>query len=92
MARTVNAGKLETFMAAYRVALLDAMTRYPAEYGVETRVAEIPALAETTANKMAGALATGSYNHDGRGFKGACKALGLRHTRTAIDAYLEVGA
>jgi hypothetical protein len=29
-----------------------------------------------------------SVNHDGPGFRYACKQLGIKHTRTAIEAYL----
>ena len=43
---------------------------------------------EALAEKMIAGLVDGSANHDGSGIKRACKAVGIKHTRTAIRAYL----
>lgn len=44
---------------------------------------------EGLADKMATGLVTGSANHDGTGIKRACKTVGIKHTRKAIQAYLK---
>ena len=79
----INLGKLEIFMVEYTVALADAVKKYNAEYGYP--VSAVPGVVA----KMKAALVLGSYNHDGRGFKGACKALGIKYTKKAIEEYLE---
>lgn len=79
----VNIGKLDAFMQQYAQALHKAVTEHNAEYGYP--VEHVPAVVA----KMKAAIVLGSYSHDGRGFKGACKALGIKHTRKAIEEYIE---
>ncbi len=43
---------------------------------------------ELLAAKMTGGLRTGGANHAGVGIKRACKAVGIKHTATAIRAWL----
>ena len=74
---------IETFMEAYIPALADAVVKFPHEYGFP--VSEV----ETVAAKMRAAFERGSFNHDGRAIKAACKAVGIKHTRTAILAYFK---
>jgi hypothetical protein len=74
--------RLRAFMAAYGTALEKAVTEHPDEYGYP--VSGVPAVV----NRMRRALEVGSYNHAGRGFAGACRALGLKHTRRAIENFL----
>jgi len=79
----VNAGKLDSFMQHYAQALHKAVAEHNAEYGYP--VEHVPVVVK----KMKLAIENGSYNHDGRGFKGACKALGIKYTKKAIEEYLE---
>jgi hypothetical protein len=44
---------------------------------------------EALAEKMTSGLLTGSANHDGTGIRRACKAVGIKHTRKAIVAFLQ---
>lgn len=82
MERTVKPEKLAAFMEVYEPALAQAAMTYPKEYGFIA--AEVPFVAE----RIRFSLKRGTYNHDGRAFKATCKALGIKHTRTAIEAYL----
>lgn len=41
------------------------------------------------AEKMTNAMIDNTANHEGAGFRRACKAVGIKHTRTAIRAYLK---
>lgn len=43
---------------------------------------------EALADKMLDAMIFGTANHTGLGFRRACKAVGIKHTRAAIRAYL----
>lgn len=78
-----NLGQLENFMEVYEPALTLAVTRYRHEYGFGTE--HVP----TVVARMRTALLSGSYHHEGRAFKATCKALGIKHTRRAIEAYLQ---
>ncbi len=80
-----DAGRFMKFGEAYRAGLTAAASA-PANgyyYG--------PDKALEVANKMLTAIdaAPGHVNYAGQGFKNACKALGIKHTRKAILAYLE---
>jgi len=44
---------------------------------------------EGLAVKMTDSMIANTANHEGAGFRKACKAVGLKHTRTAIRAYLK---
>lgn len=81
---SLNAERFASFTHAYRAGLAKAIEEHPEEYadGVKNNVFGV-------ATRMLEAVERGSYNHDGRGFKNACKALGLKHTRKAIEAYLK---
>ncbi len=78
----INETKLNEFMAAYEPALVHAIQTRPTEYAYPVEMA--PAVAA----KMRAAMVKGSFNHDGHAFKGACKTLGIKHTRTAIVAFI----
>jgi hypothetical protein len=83
----INAANLDRFMAIYQPALREAvLTMAPQEYGFG--VDEVPAVAA----RMRAAFERGSYNHDGRAIRATCKALGFKHTRTAIEAFLRAPA
>lgn len=43
---------------------------------------------QALAAKMTEALITGDANHDGAGVRKACRAVGIKPTRTAIRTYL----
>ena len=79
----MNQEKLNKFMEAYEKALTEAVMNYNEEYRYP--VEDVPRVAA----KMRIAIENGTYHHVGRGFKGACKALGIKHTYKAINAYLE---
>ena len=73
---------LDKFMEVYTPHLLQAVAQHPEDYGFGPD--KVPQVAE----RMKSALATGSYNHDGRAFKATCKSLGIPYTRTAIEKFL----
>jgi hypothetical protein len=76
---------IERFIATYREQLPVAVAKYPDDYPW----AKPGALAiETVADRMAAAIRAGSYNHDGHAFRLTCKALGFKHTRTAIEQFI----
>jgi hypothetical protein len=88
---------LGRFMEVYRPALQAAVEAHPAEYalglmldpgGLNHVPETAAAYADRTARKMEWAFASGNYNHDGHAIKAACKALGIKHTRKAIEAFL----
>ena len=73
----------ESFWRAYRESLIVAMREHPDEY--------MPGLAaQTVAFRMEAASerTIRAVNIDGRGFRGACKTLGIKQTYKAIEAYL----
>lgn len=79
----MNQAKLDQFMAVYTPALERAVIDHPDEY--PWPVENVPVVAA----RMRAAIEKGTYNHSGYAFKGACKALGIKHTRKAIAAFLE---
>lgn len=81
----MNAEKFERFSAAYLTGLHAAVLADPEAYGFADIVPHV-------ADKMLTSMAENpmGVNYDGGGFKRACKALGIKHTRKAIFAYLEV--
>ncbi len=82
----VNHTKLATFVETYRAQLRVAVEKWPEYYvwysrdGIST---------DEVADRMAKAFESGSYNHDGNAIKLTCKALGIKYTRKAIEAFLE---
>jgi hypothetical protein len=43
---------------------------------------------EGLADKMTASMIANTANHEGTGFRRACKVVGIKHTRRAIRAYL----
>ena len=43
---------------------------------------------EGLADKMTQSMIAGTANHEGAGFRRACKSVGIKHTRKAIREYL----
>jgi hypothetical protein len=81
----VNAERFKLFNEAYRVALTQAVEKYPDDYPWARNGLTI----ETVADRMMRAVEQNTHNHSGRAFRIACKALGIKHTRTAIRDNLE---
>lgn len=79
----MNQEKLNNFMVEYEKALTEAVMNYNEEYRYP--VSDVPQVV----SKMKIAIVNNTYSAAGRGFKGACKALGIKHTYKAINAYLE---
>jgi hypothetical protein len=93
----MNPAKLAQFRAEYEKQLDIAVRNHPEEYPwaetmtVHGNVAHNTQPAKTVhevADKMMAAIEYGSYNHDGRAFKETCKVLGIKHTRKAINEFL----
>ena len=80
--RKLNQANLIAFKDAYRDGLYQAFQSHPQDYGFA------PEALPFVAAKMTEAIESGSCNHDGRGFKNACKIVGIKHTRTAIEAFI----
>lgn len=80
--RTIDPAKLDTFCAHYGPNLERAVRERPDEYAFP--IEEVPLVL----GRMRAALERGSYNHAGHALRWTCKALGMKHTRTAIEAYL----
>ncbi len=73
------------FMGEYVPALEAAVAAQPTEYAYP--VSEVPIVAE----RMRAAFERGSYNHTGYAIKLACKRLGIKHTRGAMEAFFDLG-
>ena len=80
----MNETNFERFSAVYLESLRRAVAEKPEMYG--PAVAADPTRCH--ANMMV-AFRKGTYNHDGYAIKLACKTLGIKHTRKAIDAFLK---
>lgn len=78
----VNPQQLERFMAIYAPALVKVVIMYQREYAYP--VSEVPGVVV----KMRRAFEEGSYNKDGRAIAATCRALNIKHTRKAIEAFL----
>ena len=74
---------LDRWMEVYAPAL--------AECAAEGKYGWRPESAPVIAGKMRAAFERGDYNHDGPAIKRACKRLGIKMTRTAIEAFLTTG-
>jgi len=81
--RVVNQAKLSAFIEAYSPALVRAVEKYPDEYGYG--IEKVPLVV----SKMRISLEKGDYNHDSKGFRYACRDLGIPHTRKAIEAFIQ---
>ena len=90
-----------TFFDIYREELQRAITEHPEEYpwaapGVNnnaivgnTGITAWPsASVAQVADRMIAAITAKSYNKDGRAMKATCKRLGIKHTYTAINAFI----
>lgn len=72
------------FQEAYEKGLAEAIRLYPQNYcWADTSEAMITKVA----GKMFDAMDRGTFNHDSKGFKIACKKLGIKSTRKAILEY-----
>jgi hypothetical protein len=81
--RSLNPARFAQFAAIYPECLAQAVASKPEAYGPQ-----VQSSVQNVATKMLAAVETGSYNHNGPSFKLACKRLGIRFTRTAIEAFL----
>lgn len=81
MPKTLREVQVDRFMVFYSQALAVAVADHPDEYVF--KVDMVP----TVAARMQKAFLAGTYNHDGRAIKMACKAVGIKHTRTAMEAF-----
>ena len=72
----------ERFLNEYETQLWLAVTNYPEEYGWS--ISELDAVY----SRMVAAFDRGSYNKDSRAFRETCKALGIKHTYTAIREFI----
>jgi hypothetical protein len=77
----IRAHQVDRFIDAYAPALEVAVAEHPEEYGFK------PDVVDTVVERMRHAFYEGSYNHDGRAIKAACKKLGIPHTRTAMEKF-----
>ncbi len=75
---------LEAYRLAYHAGLLSAVSQ--PDSGYYYGPTEAPAVADKMLRSIA-ATPMG-VNYGGDGFKNACKALGIKHTRKAILAYI----
>lgn len=75
---------IERFEAIYRDELEAAVRDHPEEY--TWPIERVPSVAQ----KMIAAIRNNTYNKDGRAIKATCKRLGVKHTYTAIAAYLGI--
>ncbi len=78
----MNTTNFDTFAQVYAEELQKAVLAYPEEY--VWPVENVP----TVAQKMIQAFRAGTYNKDSRAIKATCKRLNIKHTYTAINAYL----
>lgn len=76
---------LEKFVAVYAEELPRAIKKYPDEYVFPITDAPV------VIGKMRSAFERGTYNKDGRAIIATCKRLGIKHTYSAINAYLKIG-
>lgn len=72
----------ERFFEVYARKLAEAVTRKPADYAYGA--AQVPVVIA----KMRAAWERGSANKDGEACRATCKELGIKHTYTAIRAFL----
>jgi hypothetical protein len=73
---------MQTFLKTYAKELEKAVQKYPKEYGCS--IEQIPGVL----GRMAIAFQKGTYNKDGRAIRNTCKALGIKHSYTAINHFI----
>jgi hypothetical protein len=86
MPRTIQEQKVTTFCEAYETALTNAVLDHPEEYCYP--LSAVPGVID----KMRRAFIAGTYNHNSRAIRAACKALSIKHTRTAMETYFQGNA
>ena len=87
----MNQEKFALFSEAYRKGLQEAVAAKPEDYFTQGATPEV--YAETVSKRMLDHIGGGKHfgvNYEGGGFRRACKTLGIKHTRKAILAYLEI--
>lgn len=87
----MNQEKFALFSAAYKKGLEEAVAAKPEAYFTQGATPE--KYAEVVSARMLASIGGGKHfgvNYEGGGFKRACKALGIKHTRKAILEYLEI--
>lgn len=82
---------LDRWMETYTDKLREAMTRDAKEYGVPEAVTPAE-YATHVAGRMRHAFERGSYSKDGKAITATCKHFGIKHTYTAINAFLQGAA
>lgn len=78
----VNPRNLAIWVDTYEKELLNAVRNHPEKFAYGEQ--QVPAVAK----RMAAAFQSGSFNHDGLAIKNACRVLGIKHTRKAINEFL----
>jgi hypothetical protein len=78
-----NPERVDAFRAALEAAYTDLFANDPEYAYTASRCTPIG-----LAQKMTDGMITGDANHEGAGMCRACKAVGIKHTYTAIRAYL----
>ncbi len=75
----------ERFLAMYREKLAAAVVNHPDEY-----VWPLDEL-DTVMSRMTEAIDSNSYSKHGQAFRDTCRALGIKHTYKAINAFISEG-
>lgn len=87
----MNQDKFQKFSEAYRMGLQEAVAKDPEKYWTKGATAE--EYAKVVSARMLESIGGGKHfqvNYEGGGFRRACKTVGIKHTRKAILAYLEI--
>lgn len=79
----MNQEKLKNFQQLCREELINSYDKNPHEYYFPREQLT------TIAEKMCSAITAGTFNKDSTTFKRVCKRLGIKHTYTAINQYIE---
>ncbi len=75
----------DRFLEVYREKLAAAVAEHPLMYGWP--IGEL----DTVMGRMAAAIDRRSYSKDGQAFRATCRALGIKHTYTAINEFINEG-
>lgn len=90
-----NQERMETFSASYTDNLIEACKAHPEKYAIHWAGFgdDAEAYAKSTASKMLAIIAEKGIGavtiNPSDGFKRTCKALGIKQTYKAIEAYLK---
>jgi hypothetical protein len=79
---------IERFIEEYRRQLPVAVAKYVDDYPWAKPGAPGALTTDIVADRMAAAIRKGSYNHNSHAFRLTCKALGFKHTKTAIEQFI----